>query len=71
MDIELVIERAKRVDTARHTSADVPTIKHALRAITQLRSWLSASEAALTSQLRPQVTFPEKDLADCSRIIVG
>ena len=67
MDIELVIERATRVDTARHTSSDVPTIKHALRAITQLRSWLSASEAALTAQLRPQVTFPEKDLADCTR----
>jgi hypothetical protein len=71
MDIELVIELAERVSTARRTTPDVPAIRHALRAITELRSWLAASEAALTAQLRPQVAFPEKDLADCSRTSLG
>ena len=70
MDIELVIERVRRVDTAR-SADDVDTIKGGLRSITQLRSWLTASEAALTAALRPKVTFPEKDLADCSRSSLG
>jgi hypothetical protein len=71
MDIELVIERAGRVHAARRGASDVESIKQALRAVTELRSWLSASEAALTSRLRPQVTFPEKDLADCTRSSLG
>ena len=70
MDIELVIERAAQVAAAR-TSSDVVTIKGGLRAITQLRSWLAASEAALTAALKPKVTFPEKDLADSTRCSLG
>lgn len=71
MDIELVIERAERVDSARRDAADADSIKQALRAVTQLRSWLSASEADLTARLRPQVTFPEKDVAECTRSSLG
>lgn len=66
-----MIERVGRVDAARRGDSDVDSIKQALRAVTHLRSWLSASEAELTSRLRPQVTFPEKDLADCTRSSLG
>lgn len=70
MDIELVIERAQQVVAGR-ASDDVATIKGGLRAVTALRSWLSASEAALTAQLKAKVTFPEKDVADCTRSSLG
>lgn len=70
MDIELVIERVQRVAAAR-ASDDVAAIKAGLRSVTQLRGWLAASEAALTAALKPQVSFPEKDVADCTRTSLG
>lgn len=70
MDIELVIERVRQVAASRSTD-DVVAITTGLRAVAQLRAWLAASEADLTARLRPQVTFPEKDLADCTRTSLG
>lgn len=70
VDIELVIERVQQVAAAR-ASEDVVAIKAGLRSVTQLRSWLTASEAALTAALKPKVSFPEKDVADCTRTSLG
>lgn len=70
MDIELVIERVRQVAAAR-ADDDVAAIKAGLRSVTQLRAWLAASEAALTAALKPQVTFPEKDVADSTRTSLG
>lgn len=72
MDVELVIERVQEVATARRPdTSDLATVRAALTAVSQLRSWLSASEAALASKLRDEVSFPEKDLADCTRTSLG
>jgi Domain of unknown function (DUF222)/HNH endonuclease len=70
MDIELVIEHVQLVAAAR-ASDDVTAIKAGLRSVTQLRGWLAASEAALTAALKPKVSFPEKDVADCTRTSLG
>ena len=69
--LEELIERARRVHAARQVAGDVDSIKGGLRAISQLRSWLAASEAELRAQLAPKVTFPEKDLADATRCSLG
>ncbi len=49
------------------TAAGPASIEAALRASSQLRSWLASSDAALTARLAAQVSFPEKTIADCTR----
>ncbi len=48
-------------------AAEPAVIESALRASSQIRSWLASSEAALTTRLASQVSFPEKAIADCTR----
>jgi hypothetical protein len=68
MEIGTVVERAREVAAVRaDTAAGPASIEAALRASSQLRSWLASSEAALAARLAAQVSFPEKALADCTR----
>ena len=69
MNETAVIERVREITAARAGAASVgPTaIKAALRASSQLKAWLAASDAELTARLAPQVSFPEKEIADCTR----
>jgi hypothetical protein len=72
MDIDGVIERARRIAAVRaDAAAERATIESALGAATQLRSWLAASEAGLSGRLAGLVTFPEKAIADCTRSSLG
>jgi hypothetical protein len=68
MEIGAVIERATAVLAVRSDpAADPASIESALRASSQLRSWLASSDAALTARLAAQVSFPEKTIAECTR----
>ena len=68
MEIGAIIERATAVLAVRaDLAADPVSIESALRASSQLRSWLASSDAALTARLAAQVSFPEKTIADCTR----
>ncbi len=72
MEIGAVVERVQEVAAVRADSgADPGTIESALRASSQLRSWLASSDAVLASRLAPQVSFPEKTIADCTRSSVN
>jgi Domain of unknown function (DUF222)/HNH endonuclease len=48
-------------------SATPDQIRQALRDVSGVRAWLASSEAALTKALAAQVSFPERDVADCTR----
>ena len=48
-------------------SATPDQIREALRDVSGVRAWLASSEAALTRALAAQVSFPERDVADCTR----
>ena len=68
MEVGAVVERVREVAAVRADAAAGPdSIEAALRASSQLRSWLSAGEAALAARLAAQVSFPEKSIADCTR----
>lgn len=68
MDAASVAERVRAISQVRSDSTATPEqIRSALRATTQVRSWLAAAEAALTRALSAQVSFPENDLAECTR----
>ena len=68
MQIGAIVERAEQVLAVRaNTAAGPASIESALRASSQLRSWLASCEAALTARLASQVSFPEKTIADCTR----
>jgi hypothetical protein len=68
MELNGVMERAQRVSAVRaDPAAERGVIESALRAITQLHSWLAASEAELSGRLAAQAMFPERALADCTR----
>lgn len=68
MDIGAVVERVREISVVRcDEAAGVSSIEAALRASSQIRSWLAASDAVLTARLAVQVSFPEKTIADCTR----
>ena len=68
MQLAAVVERAEQVLAVRaDAAADRSSIESALRASSQLRSWLASSDAALAARLAAQVSFPEKAIADCTR----
>ena len=68
MSPDTVAERVRAIARVRaDADASPEQIREALRATSQVRSWLSASEAALARALSAQVSFPEKDVADCTR----
>ena len=68
MDLVAVIERVERIAAVRRDTDLVPDqVRDALRATTQVRAWLAANEAALTAALAEQVSFPERDVAECTR----
>ncbi|MEO6651779.1 MAG: DUF222 domain-containing protein [Ilumatobacteraceae bacterium] len=72
MNEAAVIERVREISAVRADSAaDRSAIEVALRASSQLRSWLAAGDAALTARLATQVSFPEKTIADCTRSTVN
>ena len=48
-------------------SATPDQVRQALRDVSGVRAWLTSSEAALTKALAAQVSFPERDVADCTR----
>ncbi len=63
-----VAERVRTISQVRADPAATPdAIRDALRATSHVRAWLAASEAELTRALSAQVSFPEKDIADCTR----
>ncbi|MEO6652818.1 MAG: DUF222 domain-containing protein [Ilumatobacteraceae bacterium] len=68
MEIGGVIERMREICVVRGDgAADRSSIEAALRASSQVRSWLAASDAMLAARLSSLVSFPEKAIADCSR----
>lgn len=68
MEIGDVVERVRAFASVRDdAAADPGAIKSAMRASSELRSWLAAGDAALARRLAAQVSFPEKDIADCTR----
>lgn len=68
MEISSVIERARTVSSVRgDDAADVDDLKAALRASSELQSWLASSKASLTRRLSDRVSFPEKTAAECTR----
>lgn len=68
MTPEAIHERVRTISQTR-ADRDAPPdqIRSALRATSQLRSWLAACEADLSRALSAHVSFPEKDVADCTR----
>ena len=48
-------------------SATPDQIRQALRDVSGVRAWLASSETELTKALATQVSFPERDVADCTR----
>jgi len=68
MEIGGVVERVREISVVRaDVTADPSSIEAALRASSQIRSWLASSDAVLTARLSSQVSFPDKTIADCSR----
>jgi hypothetical protein len=68
MDTSAVIGHVERIVAVRAADVlDRAELEAALRSVGSLQSWLAGSKAALTSQLAPQVSFPEKTIADCTR----
>ncbi len=68
MEVGAALERVREIAAVRADEAAGPgDIEGALRAVSQLRSWLAASDAALTARLAPQVSFPERTIAECTR----
>jgi len=68
MEIGAVVERVGTSASVRADAvADPASIESAMRASTQIRSWLASSEALLAARLASQVSFPEKAIADCTR----
>jgi len=69
MNETAVIERVQEISAVRAdaAAAQPAAIKAALRASSELRSWLAASDAELAACLAAQVSFPEKEIADCTR----
>jgi hypothetical protein len=72
MEFELVIERVRRVDAVRgDAGCDAASIEAGLQASAELRAWLAAADAVMIERLRPQVSFPERTIADCTRTSLG
>ncbi|MGB0113271.1 MAG: HNH endonuclease signature motif containing protein [Ilumatobacteraceae bacterium] len=72
MKLAEAIERLERVTTTRaDDAASVAALSAALRASTDLRSFLAASEADLARRLAACTSFPEAAIADTSRTSVG
>lgn len=68
MEIGGVVERVREISAIRaDTAVDPSAIEAALRASSQIRSWLASSDAVLAARLSSQVSFPEKTIADCTR----
>lgn len=60
--------QVRAIAAVRSDSAATPDqIREALRDVSGVRAWLASSEAALTKALASQVSFPERDVADCTR----
>jgi hypothetical protein len=72
MQFELVIERVRRVAAARgDAAAERALLEEGLRASAELRAWLAASDAEITERLRAEVAFPERTVAECTRVSLG
>lgn len=72
MDVDVVVERVRQIASVRDDAgADADTIGAALRSSAALKAWLVAGDAELALRLRPQVSFPEKTIADCTRTSLG
>ena len=68
MDIAVVIEQVQQVAAVRaNGAAGRESLEAAMRGAGRLEAWLAGTRAALTSKLAPQVSFPEKTIADCTR----
>jgi hypothetical protein len=72
MEIGAVVERVREIASVRATAgADRMAIEAALRASSQLRAWLASCDAALTTRLSSQVSFPEQAIAESTRSSLG
>ena len=72
MDVGAVHDRLRDVAAVRaDDGAGRASIEAALRASSQIRSWLASADAVLTARLATQVSFPEKAIADCTRSSVS
>jgi hypothetical protein len=68
MEVSSVVERVREVSsTSGDPSASRSAIEAAITASAQITSWLAAADARLAQALAPQVSFPEKTIADCTR----
>ena len=68
METAAVSERVQEVSsTSGDPTAERSAIEAAITASAQIKSWLAAADARLTQALAPQVSFPEKAIADCTR----
>lgn len=71
MDIEVVVERVRRVGDARTMPGPTPSVERALGDVQAIRAWLDSSEATLVSAMRTQVSFPEAAIASVSKQSLG
>ena len=68
MDVTAVCRLVREVAGVRAaTATDRTQLEGAVRAITQVRSWLAAAEADLVARLAKVASFPEQSIAGASR----
>ena len=68
MQIGAVVERVREVSsTSVDPTAGRSALEAAITASAQVKAWLAAADARLTTALAAQVSFPEKTIADCTR----
>jgi hypothetical protein len=68
MRSEVVEAQVRAIAAVRDDGRASPDqLRGALRDVSAVRAWLASSEAALTRALAAQVSFPERDVADCTR----
>ena len=68
MEIAAVVEQVQHLAAVRaDDAAGRAELEAALRSVGKLQSWLAGNQAALTSRLAAQVSFPEQTIADCTR----
>lgn len=68
MEIGAVVERLRVVSSVSgDPAAGRSSIEAAITASAEIKAWLAAADARLTQALAPQVSFPEKTIADCTR----
>ena len=68
MDVAEVVERVRWVASVSGDSgASADQVRDALRATTEVKAWLASREAGLAASLSERASYPERDVAECTR----